>query len=241
MELISQDDWDSLNAYSDGELPAAEAHLLETRLQTEPALQNALEQIQGVGSALKALRPEAGSAPAQSRKSMWSYRYIAIAASIALVLVFAGQSFWGHKTILSPSDLHQAFLQQSFNVSQADIQRVNITSDVPDLATANLALVADVTEGNATRALHYAGRNGCRLTLTIAKVDLPNVKATPELLLASWSVTSVHYTLLATGMDGNRFAAITEFVRVYSEQQNRPATIMAMRDATETAVPCTIG
>jgi len=147
----------------------------------------------------------------------------------------------GQKSGLSPSDLHQAFLQQPFNVSQEDIQRINSRRDVPDLATANLALVADVTKSNATRALHFAGRNGCRLTLTIAKGDLPDVKATPELLLASWSVASVHYTLLSTGMDSNRFAAITDFVRVYSEQQGRPATIMAMRDATETAVPCAIG
>jgi len=241
MELVSQDDWDSLNAYNDGELSAAEARQLETLLQIEPALQDALEQIQGVGLALKSLRPEIGSEPVQAQKTMWSYRYIAIAASIALVLVFVGQSFLGQKSGLSPSDLHQAFLQQPFNVSQEDIQHINSRRDVPDLATANLALVADVTESNATRALHYAGRNGCRLTLTIAKGDLPDVKATPELLLASWSVASVHYTLLSTGMDSNRFAAITDFVRVYSEKQGRPATIMAMRDATETAVPCAIG
>jgi len=241
MNMISQDDWDALNAYSDGELPDVDVQLLEKRLQTETPLQDALTQIQGVGIALRSLKPETGSEPLASRKSVRSYGYLAIAASIAFVVIFAGQSILGTKSGYSPSDLHQALLEQSFDVSQLDVQNVYTTGDVPDLTTANLTLVSDVIETDLIRALHYAGRNGCRLTLTITKGELPEVLASPELLLASWSLGSVHYTLLSTGMDANRFAAITDFVRVYSEQQERPATVLAMSTATKTAVPCSIG
>ncbi len=241
MDIISQDDWDALNAYSDGELPDGDVQLLEKRLQTELPLQDALAQILSVGIALRHLKPETMSEPIEPRKPARSYGFLAVAALAAFVVIFAAQSILGSKSGYSPSDLHQAFLEQSFDVSQLDVQNVYTTGDVPDLTTANLTLVSDVNETGLIRALHYAGRNGCRLTLTISKGELPEVLASQELLLASWSLGSVHYTLLSTGMDANRFAAITDFVRVYSEQQERAATVLAMSTATEAAVPCSIG
>jgi hypothetical protein len=236
--LIAQNDWDALNAYSDGELPDADVVKLEARLCADPTLQEALDQIRGIGLALKPLRPEVGLAPERSQNSRSSYRHLAIAASIVLVFAFGGYSFLKPAPGFSPTDLHQAYLQQPFDVAQDGLQQVISRTDLPNLAGANLTLVADVTERNAIRALHYAGRNGCRLTLTIAGGGAPDIKAASDLLLASWEVNSVHYTLLATGMDSNRFAAIADFVRDHYEQQAQQATIMAMRDATETAVPC---
>ena len=53
MDLIEEDDWDALSAYCDGELPAPDAAILEARLEKEPALQEALAQIQGIGLALR--------------------------------------------------------------------------------------------------------------------------------------------------------------------------------------------
>jgi len=241
MESLSQDDWDALNAYSDGELPAADTAALEVRLLNEPTLQQALVQIQGIGHALKSIRPKLATDPARAQTSGFPFGYLAIAASVALVLMFFGQSIFDLKSGLTPADQHQAFLQQTFSVSYENIREVSSRTDVPDLTSANLALVADVTYNNEIQALHYAGRNGCRLTLTITKAALPNVHVTPELLLASWSGTFDHYTLLATGMDANRFAAISKYIRTHFEQQDQVNTVLAMREATQTAVPCNVG
>lgn len=240
MDIISQDDWDALNAYSDGELREIDIQLLEKRLQTETPLQGALAQIQGVGIALRSLNPDTESEPIVSRKPAISYGYIAIAASIVFVMIFAGQSILGRKPGHLPSDLHQAFLEQPFDVSQPDVQNVNTTGDVPDLTTANLTLVSDVVETDLTRALHYVGRNGCRLTLIISKGGLSEILVSPELLLASWNSDAVQYTLLSTGMDANRFAAIADFVRIYFDQQQRSVTTLAMSAATEAAAPCPV-
>ena len=241
MECILEDDWNALNAYSDGELPAADAVVLEARLQNEPELQEALIQIQGIGQALKTIRPKVACEPVPARKSVRAFGYFAIAASVALVLVFFGQSIYGVKPVLTPADQHQAFLQRAFNVSHEDIQRVVSRNDIPDLTTANLALVADVMNKDEIHALHYAGRNGCRVTLTITKDAPPNVSVTPELLLASWNSSSAHYTLLATGMDTNRFAAISKYIRIYFDRQDQENTLLAMREATQTAAPCSVG
>ena len=241
MESVLQDDWDALNAYSDGELEKEDMAVLEARLKDEPALQEALVNIQSIGHALKSIRPKLAPEPVQARTSGYSFVYVAIAASVALILVFFGQSIFGPKSELTPADQHQAFLQQTFNVSHEDIQKVSSRTDIPDLTTANLALVADVTNNNEIQALHYAGRNGCRLTLTITKTEPPNISVTPELLLASWGGISAHYTLLATGMDTNRFAAISKYIRIHFDQQDEGSTILAMRNATQTAAPCAVG
>lgn len=238
MTLIAQHDWNALNAYSDGELPDADVIALEARLRTDPVLQEALDQIQGIGLALKPLRPDVIAGPERTKISKWSYKHLAIAASIALVFVFGGYSLLKPTTGFSPTDLHHAFLRQQFDVNQDKLQRVIARTDLPDLAGANLTLVADVTDRNKIQALHYAGRNGCRLTLTIAGDGAADVKPASNLLLASWEANSVRYTLLATGMDSNRFAAIADFVRDHYERQAQPANVIAMRDATETAVPC---
>jgi len=238
MDLIEEDDWDALSAYCDGELPAPDAAILEARLEKEPALQEALAQIQGIGLALRPLRPEIGPMPAAQKPIQQRYGYFAIAASIALFVTFAGQFLFDFKSALSPSDQHQAFLQQEFNVSTDDIRKVNSRSNIPDLTSANLVLVASVAGNDEIQAFHYAGRNGCRLTLAITKSDPPNINVTLDLLTASWSSVSKHYTLLATRMDSNRFATISKFIRFHFDQKGRPVTTMAMQNATETAAPC---
>jgi hypothetical protein len=239
MTMATNTDWELLNAYSDGELSPDDANALEKRILTDPDLADALKQIENVSHALQTLRPDAPLDAIPPKVATWRSRnsFIAMAASVALVIFFAGQLFLTSDRPLSPTDLHQAFLQQSFTDSAPSTVLANTSSDLPDLTGANLTLVAE-TNDDASRALHYAGRNGCRLTLTINTGNAPVVKAEANLLLASWSISAVHYTLLSTGMDANRFAAISKFVRVFFEQKDRPDTVVAMRDATRNAVPC---
>ncbi|NRA89008.1 MAG: hypothetical protein HRU28_16850 [Rhizobiales bacterium] len=241
MKYISQEDWEALNAYSDGELPAADMIVLKARLKNEPALQETLVQIQDIGSALKIIRPKLDSEAMQAQKPKQIFGYFAIAVSVAIVFVFVEQVIFGFRSVLTPLDQHQAFLQQEFSVSYLDIQQASARNGVPDLTVANLSLVANVADEDENQSLHYAGRNGCRLTLTITKNHSPNFSATPELLLASWSNASHHYVLLATGMDANKFVAISKYIRIHFNDPNRKNTILAMREATQTAVPCAVG
>lgn len=241
MTQISQTEWDTLNAYSDGELPAADVLHFEARLRSEPELQEALGQIRGVGLALKPLKPGVVMPPVKFQNKKWFYGCLAIAASVALMLTGSALTLLKPNLGLSPTELHHAYLEPPFDVSQGGLRKVVSREDLPDLATANLTLVADTTESNAIRSLHYAGRNECRLTLTITNGDMPNLQTDSDLLLASWRINSIHYTLLANGMDGHRFAAIADFVRDHFKRQAKPATVIAMHDATKSAVPCKIG
>lgn len=110
--------------------------------------------------------------------------------------------------------------------------------NVPDLISAGLTLVSDSAEREQARVLHYAGLNGCRLTLAITTGDLPQIKADLDLRMASWSIAADHFTLLSSGMDAARFAAISHHIRLFTEELNRPAAVLAMRETTKNAVPC---
>ena len=234
-------DWELLNAYSDGELSPDDAKALEKRILHDPDLADALKQIETIGLALKPLHPTLPSKQTAPKTVVRPYLQVAIAASIALSIFVAAQAYFSPPPPQSPTDLHQAFLQMSFDVKANSSNAATLVAadpDRPDLSGANLTLVADFRNTEDTRALHYAGQNGCRLTLTISMKNAPVVKAEANLLLASWNVKSVYYTLLSTGMDANKFAAITQYVRVFSEQKDHSDSVASMRDATKNAVSC---
>lgn len=56
--MISDQDWEIVNAYHDGELDSDGASDFEARLRSEPELAAALEQVRGVSRSLVQLRPQ---------------------------------------------------------------------------------------------------------------------------------------------------------------------------------------
>ena len=143
--------------------------------------------------------------------------------------------------VSSPTDWHRALLQQphiGIAGKKALPGLIKSSADIPDLVAGGLTLVADNYEGNQVRILHYAGLNGCRVTLAITKGQVPVINADVDLHMVSWSMSANHFTLLASNMDTLRFAAISRHVRQFTEQKYRASSVLAMHITTKKAHPC---
>ncbi|MGR3713005.1 MAG: hypothetical protein ACU0A6_07800 [Shimia sp.] len=242
MTDLSDSDWDLINTYADGELPAGDLAAFEARLAIEPALQEALRQVQMVSSALAQMRPEVAMPavePAQPANRNW--RPLAACASIAaMAIVAAGLFFMSSKAPKSAIELHQAFLDTSYTLpSMSDVQNVDVQANplAPELLMANLYLVEQTALSANRSAAHYKGRNNCHLTL-ISGPDV-TAKDVPEgVRFAQWSDDERGFVVMASGMDQRRFNAIAEFLRQATHAPTQPNTVLAMKQATDAAAPC---
>lgn len=240
MNKKTENDWQMLNAYSDGELSFIQRLKCKRRMLVDPRLSDMFGEIQAVSFALKKMRPQAGHAtPTVANYSVC--KLTSMAASAAILLAFTTHVILTPSTMQSPLDWHHAFLDQSYKnkantkLIPASLSRID---PAPDLLAAGLTLVDNKHVNDASRMMHYSGRNGCRLTLAVTQGALPALTAEPDLRMASWGFGVNHYTLMSSGMDALRFAAISRHVRLFTEKQHRKNTVMAMRIATKNAVPC---
>lgn len=240
MEQKTEHAWLQLSAYIDGELGLMQRLNLKRRLLVEPELCAMHREIQGVSQALKNLDPQMGLATKPPRHYSLC-KLTAMAASIAALAAFTTHVVLTPAAVQSPLGWHHAFLDQSYKSNEtAELIPVSFADmdDAPDLLAAGLTLVDNKKTKNNNRMLHYSGRNGCRLTLAVTRGALPALTAEPDLRMASWNFDADHYTLMSSGMDALRFAAISRHVRMFTEKQHRKNTVMAMRIATKNAVPC---
>jgi anti-sigma factor RsiW len=254
MNNVNDQDWELLNAYLDGELSAPDAAAIARRIAGDPTLSAALADIRELSRTLRQLRPPAAQAPAPNpvphpasmptiapRRAAW--RPLALAAAVAVATVFAGALYFlqpGQPD--SPAAWHKAFLARAYSVPLSDpVQPVRLfgLQGVPDLASANLTLVDRRNGADGAMALHYTGRNGCRLTLTAGFDAAPVAMIRGGIMRSSWIAGGIDYMVLANGMDMARFDAISLYIRQLTGQSAQPATVLAMRLATERAVPCT--
>ncbi len=242
---IADADWELLNAWHDGELPPDQATAFKQRLSAEPHLAAAARELHAASGALAGLRPAlpglVGETPVSQTERRPRHRSVvawstAAAASVLLVVGIYLAGIWSPATL---ADVHADFLAQDFAAS--DIGAVRAVANVeaggmPDLRAANLTLVA-AAETEALRVAHYAGRNGCRLTFA-AGVPPIDMGASPGAQTVSWTVDDHAFALMATGMDHGKFQAITAYLQQVTIMQARPDTVLAVREATENAVPC---
>jgi hypothetical protein len=241
MSTINDQDWELLNAYHDGELDAVDSHEIARRIAGDPHLAAALADIREMSAALKQLRPVAATAPVAKTRRLFS-RPMAVAASLAAAIVVAGALFTlqpGEPD--TPAAWHADFLAQDYTAPVSDIvqtARLFGPQGAPDLSLANLSLVDQRSPKAGSMALHYAGQNGCRLTLTAGFDVGAATVVQADTLSRFWAAGAVNYMVLATGMDPARFDAIALYIRQLTEQSAQPATVLAMQKATERAVPC---
>ncbi len=241
---MNEKDWELINAYHDGELDDAERRALESRLASEPLLEEALRDVSSVSAGLGALRPETPSTvslqagiPANKNVQPWRW-LVGSTAAAAIVLAIAV----GPKIFTTPSvmDIHAELLAQSFTVEAGDKRPVvaDISIDAPDLASANLLPVAvrQVSDGRLT---HYAGSNGCRLSYYRGTLDPDVQMSAAGNQTTIWSTAdNVRHMIVATGMDQDKFDAIAAYLKLVTRQQASEQMMASLSEITGSAEKC---
>ncbi|MCQ0970112.1 hypothetical protein MLD63_06690 [Paracoccus sp. TK19116] len=222
----SDQDWERLSAYLDGELPETERRAFARRMACEPELAAAAVELRAQSDSLRRIYPVARAVrPAWIRPAAWSG---ALAAALAIATFFAIPD-------AAPTDLgsiHATFLEQRFpsatqSPTKADFAQGGL---LPDLSPVGLTLVA-VREVKGGAAGHYAGRNACRLTLlSVTDAAAEDINA-PDV----WAVHGQLYAVKAAGMDADRLAAIEAYLKAVKDPaKDRPDRMAFARQVLKT-------
>ena len=243
MTELDEKDWELVNAYHDGELGDAERRALESRLGSEPLLQEALREVSRVSASLGALRPDAQqNAPipptAAANRNMRPRWLVggSVAAAIALAVAV------GPQLVKTPSayDIHADFAAHSFAVEPGQMHAVAAgqSETAPDLAGANLTAVAMQDENNG-HVTHYAGQNGCRLTYFRGTRFSGKQGPSAEMQIAEWSTpNNRRHMIVATGMDQDKFNAIAAYLMLTTRDQANEQMMASLAETTATAARC---
>ncbi len=238
---LSERDLALVSAYLDGELDGDTVRLIRERLQQEPELRQALAGFQEISEALRALRPAQPLLQPRADAAFGRRKLLVAASLVCLVLLGGLLVVGGMQSFDTPLDWHERFLAQDY-MNQDKLEPVVITKWIgqgPDLTSANLTLVDVGQDSEGSVFLHYAGLNGCRLTFGthLKKPMMPD--ASPRTLSVSWSFGGFQYSLLAIGMDGARFQAITDLLKEKSREDQPDGQLFAVvREKTRQAAPC---
>ena len=240
MPVLDEADWDLINAYHDGELEPAQQLAFERRLQSDPNLADALREVELVSNSLEALRPENFLGQAAMRDEQIvktrprSWRFVtacgvAAASIVAIIFLLPNQK----PTFIA---LHDNFVSQEFALpSQATIPISNEV-DRPDLASAGLTFVSSRSTHDV-EALHYVGKNGCRLTF-VRMAKYVAVDDSFDIQSKQWRSGDQHFAVLAEGMDLTKFEAIANYLESKTNQDALDETLLALRAATQNASQC---
>ena len=254
---VSDKDWELLNAYADEELSVEIVETVKARIAREPELRDALSEIQEVKRHIKSGLAQTGPEKAKNNTS-YSWRKIRAAAAI-FALITAGLYSWiqyDQFTRANPENIHQAYsdkgyiLEKTPNIVQVSSQ---YTGDfkIPDLSASELKLAEAklyYVDGKEVITAHYRGMRGCRLTFVSVGSDKdlessPHVtfKQSAEFLKGRWQSAHSDMTLIARGMDENRFASIARFMKYQIESQDKKKQEelrIAMETTYRKAHPC---
>lgn len=242
---ISDHDWEKLNAYIDGELPANEVSAFEQLLATTPALEQERRKLLSLKASMQQLKPaldkSAERLPSRAKNNLVAAACLAAIISIGAYLWISNFSVGGH----SPLSLHAEFSGKTYILSETP-SRLTVSSGaptaltIPDLTPSALTLAEVITTefgGSKAVAMHYRGRRGCRLTFIAIEDGYKNWSIlTPKyknILKQQWIQKETHFFLFASGMDKNRFASIASYAQRQQEQQR-----IAMKETYQTARPC---
>lgn len=252
MTRLSETDWAELNAYADGELAGPAREALARRLAHDPELARALAEVHAAKAAVSLIRPP-GTTPAEPRRlTPRAGHRLALAASVAVVLAL-GALYWFTDPHgdwrAAPAALHQSFSAGAYALPETGRVPVISTAGIGDLRAVDLSAsrltLVDVRsldrDGRDIVAMHYRGRNGCRVTLVALSARPDEAAPVPggDGLAAAWTVGGIHYALLAGGMDRSRFDAIEAYARAETRRvAPRDELRLAMRSATAEAQPC---
>jgi anti-sigma factor RsiW len=250
-------EWQTLNAYADGELSPTDARNFERRIAVEPQLQRDLEEILKLKRALTSMRPSIaepqrlpGRQPAHAIRPRYAIAAtvfgLAVAVTVAAMLLIPSRGNWLERA----SALHGKLAQQAYVVEERYIPQTVSSGEslefrAPNLTPSHLYLVDVATsdiDGHEAIAMHYRGLKGCRLTI-LAIEGADGAAAPPpdtDRLVHTWVHDGFAFAIIADGMDADRFLAVADFAETSIA---RPAIDggrqqIAMAETRRTARPC---
>lgn len=259
---VNEPDWQEINAYVDGELDADAAARIAASAASNPRLAARIAELTRLKAAsIAALDagPVAGLPPLEDRSRSRSFRPVAWAASILLLLaVGAGVAIHLTATegLRDPRMIamaeHAAWLERD---AEADpLRSAGMAAagaipprGVPDLSGLHL-WVSDMTVSTSGEAaglfVGYSGARGCRLGLWIgaASGTAPEtpVEEAGNLRTAVWRVGETAYALVAQGMAPDRFDLAVDLVEEFSRRSDGVGgddTVVA-RNGRAASAPC---
>ncbi len=238
---------------------------LRAALDRVMALKGTLSRMRPVPTAedlpeVSAMEPENAVLSRRPGRRVWRP---AVAAALALLLLPLGYVLFFTQTApLNPADWHGRFADRSYTVTPAAEDSLWLAKlglgQAPDLSSAGLTLVDMQVERSGERqtgALHYRGQRGCRVTLVVDAKAVDAKAVDPKLVDPSqgqasqpaakgaqqrqWQAGPARFTLLASGMDPDRFWAIGSYLEAMTRRAlDVPEMRTAMSDATAQAAPC---
>lgn len=251
---ISEYEWEKLNAFVDEELPKEEAVAFEEALLSRPDLQEEHMVLLSIKSGLRNIIDEKcvpieDSLPFSRQFSGMRKIAAAIAGLMLIGSLYLGWASIGESSKSIALDLHAAFSSKTYILSEAETKHT-VSSfrygdiDIPDLSASALTLadvVAKSVDNKEVIAMHYRGQRGCRLTLVaVDGLDEAANEKFGNMLRRHWQAGSFHFSLIAVGMDKDRFHSIADFVSASTQRsiQKLDSLRMAMKDSYESAFPC---
>lgn len=253
--------WETLNAYADGELSAAEAAAVARALADNREIAERVAALTRLKAAVAEGVETLDIALPSPKCRRW--RPFALAASLAAAMVLGtiGLDRWqgaaGPAWMASAWEVHRAWAEAPGPPASLDsgtvlaaFARLGPKAYFPDLASAKLTLdrIGPLRlRGLAGEALHlaYRGTRGCRISLLVLSgaAALPvemSVTKTGGAWSYAWRSGTHGYLLLAEGMDGARLALIAESLRhaTLDNSPFGPEIRNALKESRKTSAPC---
>lgn len=225
-------DWETLNAYVDGELPPDEAAAIAEAVVRDRMLARRVAAISALKAAIHdSAPPYPGPAELPPRRPRLMRQRLAAAAAV-LVLALLGTTAWLAELHRDPQGItlaervHQQWLaarakglnDQAGAVLQARLDALRLAY-VPDLTQVGLVFDS-VRQIGAGRGLHvgYRGPRGCVVSLVVLEGagdrDIPLTPLSRDGHTAwSWTTGGASFYLLAPAMDPVRLTRTAEVVQ----------------------------
>jgi anti-sigma factor RsiW len=257
MKMTREDtEWQTLNAYVDGELSAADMDTFKQHIAKEPRLQMDVEAVLDLKRALTRMRPSVAEArrPAPARPARRRLYYAAVAATfvgfavaaVAAMLPAPAETTWFEDAKALHAELaRQAYVVEERYVVQTISSGHALAFRPPDLTASRLYLV-DIANSDSdsgeTISMHYRGLNGCRLTIVAIETGGEQLASPAELgaLTRIWHRDGFAFAVIANDMDAQRFSAVADYaeaaIGVPSVDDRRQR--IAMAETLSTARSC---
>jgi len=242
------DDWDTLNAFADGELAPADQRAVAERLAGSPEAAERLRDIIRLKQELRALpADDAPPLPALSAPSRPRWRQVAAIAAalvIAITVALAPMLLWRDTSgsfLAASLAAHEQFATSAPPPTAPSITPAAALPVASELSRLGLEPIWQATSATGQIRIGFVGARGCRLSLHVS----PQAEPAPApdqaaSTLAGWNAGGRGYLLIASGMPPARFEMIAGFIKALTSE---PAnTVEPLRTALQndwrSAQPC---